>query len=126
MGPANLLDTVVEFNRVAVRAAELDVPVATGHIPSYPADLDPPLFEEMVGINYLFERADLPGDLIDRNVRGPGIIAHHGAQRLRGKEERMVIRAMAGKDDSWVWEASERWRHARELAKVQFIGDTRP
>jgi hypothetical protein len=33
---------------------------------------------------------------------------------------------MAGKDDSWVLQARERWRQARELTEVQFIGDTKP
>jgi hypothetical protein len=42
-----------------------------------------------------------------------------------GKQERMVIRAMAGKDDSWILQASERRRQTRELAEVQFIGDTK-
>jgi hypothetical protein len=37
----------------------------------------------------------------------------------------MVIRAMARKDDSRVLEASERRRHTRELAQIQFIGDAK-
>jgi hypothetical protein len=43
-----------------------------------------------------------------------------------GKQERMVVRSMAGKDDSWVLETRERWRQTWELTEVQFIGDTKP
>ena len=79
--PADLLDAVVELDRVPVGIVDVDVPVAARHVTTDALDRNLLLLEVRVGVENLFQASALPGDLVDIE---PGVCAVVGVACMHG------------------------------------------
>ena len=93
--PADLLDAVVELVDVAFRIRRIEMPVRAGQVAAGAADRLAALGEPAEGVGDLAQRADLPGDLVDRALRllRPFVQRRKGA--AREEDERMMVGAVA-------------------------------
>ena len=90
---------------MAVGIADIGVPVAARHVAADAPDLDLTLAEVIGGGEYLVESTDLPGDLVDGDVLGGGVVAEDRAQRLVRQQEGVVIGIVTHEDDARIFES---------------------
>ncbi len=121
--PADLLHAVIELDRMPVGIADVGVPVAARHVAADPADLDLLLLEVIGGGEDLLHRADLPGDLVDRDVLAHRIVAEDGAERLVRQQEGVVVGIVAHEDDPAVLEPLGHLLAPGDLLQVARVGD---
>src|SRR5262247_1652313 len=67
--PTYLLDTVIKLIGVPIRVVDIAVPVAARHVTAHTLDRDITLLKVMKRIDYFFEAANLPGDLVNGHFR---------------------------------------------------------
>lgn len=120
-----LLDAVVDLDRVTVRISDADVPVASSHVSSHPPDPHPSVLKKPVGLYHLLQRANLPGDLIDCDIRRVLIGAEDGADGPVSESQGVVVRPVSRKDEPRVLYLCQRVLKLRnrERAKVKLIGE---
>ena len=121
--PADLLHAVIEFDRVPVGIADVGVPVAARHIAPDATDLDVALTEVVGSGKHLVHRADLPGDLVDRDVPRDRVVPEYGPQRLVRQQESVMVGIVAHEDDARVLEPLGHLLPARHLGEIARVGD---
>src|SRR6185437_5279564 len=120
--PADLLHAVIELDRVAVRIAEIAMPVAARHVAAGAAHLDVAGAEIIVGLDHFLERADLPGDLVQRDVAVGAAVAEERAHRLVGEQESVMIGAVGEEEDARLFHLLRRLAHELERADIDLVG----
>ena len=95
--PADLLDAVKELVDMAVGVERIDIPVRAGRVAPGTVDAQAELPEILETLNHLAQAADLPGDLVGRDLGEFALELVVGRQRAaREEHERMVFGAMPG------------------------------
>src|SRR5205085_12608661 len=95
--PADLFDAVIELVGMAFRIRRIEVPVRAGQVAPGAADRLAAGAEPVEGVRYLLQRADLPGDLVDRALRPLRPWVQRLVSALREEDERMVVRSVTRK-----------------------------
>jgi hypothetical protein len=119
--PADLLDAVVELDRVAVGVVHVDVPVAPRHVAPHALDGDALILEIRVGVHDLLEAAALPGDLVDRHLGREFPIGPVVQHLLVEEHEGVVVGSVAHEVAARIAEVVALGR-PRHLAEVQDVG----